>query len=599
MPEALQLTSTFLAVTQQVFFTNLVLGEPMEASLADMFEGCLLYRVYIAIRNVGVDAMLSAVLSSRARTGFRVQGSIPDAAKVKASLVFLQGALLSDTTLLGPLLPPKAARLFDDEAAFEREVAALPIPAMDEVIWAPTATEAHHNVLVALNEIIDAWFPRKGGDGGDVTWRLLPYGSISLGVLTPSSDIDVVFVGPPSVPHDQLFDDGLIQMLEAYPGTSFLRTVADAFVPVIKMEMDGIEVDLAYASVPLRSALPTRPREVGFEDVPFGELGEVYAEIETKRVLNAIKDDYASVASIRGARESGQVLSLMPDPELFRTVLRVVKRWQKVRMLSGSTVCLLGGLSWAIMVGRVCMDVGAGATPEEVLRAFFATYAAWDYPEPILLIPLDHIPTHSANAGIHPWTKAKAKYHRMPVLSPCYPPENTARNVTLSTLFTLKSEFSRGAGIMGDIAAGRATWRDLFARFDFFSAYPGYIHFEMFGSSPAELSDWSGWVMSRIPALASKLEKLGLFIAPSKTLYTPPDVDGADPTASFFIGYARSPSLHPNESTPSQTQVYRVAADWILTLASFPGKTESMHTTASTTKRSKLPVWLRKKKRRR
>lgn len=82
------------------------------------------------------------------------------------------------------------------------------------------------------------------------------------------------------------------------------------FVPVIKMKMDGIPVDLLFVSLDLDSI----PEDIDMLD---------------DRYLRGL--DESSVRSCNGVRVTERILQLVPNQERFRTTLIAVKHWARVR----------------------------------------------------------------------------------------------------------------------------------------------------------------------------------------------------------------------------------------------------------------------------
>ncbi|RKO95522.1 Nucleotidyltransferase, partial [Caulochytrium protostelioides] len=74
------------------------------------------------------------------------------------------------------------------------------------------------------------------------------FGSYRLGVHGRASDIDALCVAPKFVTRDDFFTT-FAEQLRARPECSELGSVPDAYVPVIKMVFDGIDVDITFAQL--------------------------------------------------------------------------------------------------------------------------------------------------------------------------------------------------------------------------------------------------------------------------------------------------------------------------------------------------------------
>lgn len=180
------------------------------------------------------------------------------------------------------------------------------------------------------------------------------------------------------------------------------------------------------------------------------------------------------------------------------------------------SVCLLGGFSWALMVAKACM-VFPGLSAADTLEQFYGLFAHWPFPEPVMLIPLDQIPKSNANAGIKAWTVQAARHHKLPVLSPTHPPENTARNVTASTRRVLQHEFKAAAESLYLIrcaAQPSDLATTLLAPTNLLAVYAKFLVIEMHADTADNLAVWAGYVFSRTPSLIELLEGLGLHVHP-------------------------------------------------------------------------------------
>ncbi len=103
--------------------------------------------------------------------------------------------------------------------------------------------------------------------------RVYPYGSYRLGVYGPGSDIDTLAVAPRHVKGDDFFKSFpdvlkrvVAESIESRePDMQYFTTgitssvkVADAFVPIIKLILNGIEIDLIFASITTLQTIPTK-----------------------------------------------------------------------------------------------------------------------------------------------------------------------------------------------------------------------------------------------------------------------------------------------------------------------------------------------------
>ena len=163
---------------------------------------------------------------------------------------------------------------------------------------------------------------------------MFTFGSYRLGVHDPDADIDALCILPRNVTREEVFER-FPAALQALPGVTCVSSIPDAFVPIIKLECSGICVDLVFA----RLTLPEIPREFA---------------LDAATVLDLVADDVKSVMSLNGCLVCDTILRLVPNPDVFRTVLRAVKCWARRRGVYSNVLGYLGGVNWAILVARVC-----------------------------------------------------------------------------------------------------------------------------------------------------------------------------------------------------------------------------------------------------
>ena len=90
------------------------------------------------------------------------------------------------------------------------------------------------------------------------------------------------------------------------------------------------------------------------------------------------------VRSLNGTRVTDEILRLVPDRDAFRLTLHVIKLWAKRKAVYSNVLGFLGGVSWAMLVARVC-QLYPRAAPATLVEKFFLVYNLWKWPTPVLL----------------------------------------------------------------------------------------------------------------------------------------------------------------------------------------------------------------------
>ncbi|TVU03895.1 hypothetical protein EJB05_50543, partial [Eragrostis curvula] len=219
-----------------------------------------------------------------------------------------------------------------------------------------------------------------------------------------------------------------------------LQPVPGAHVPVIKMRFRGVQVDLVYASVAGHLVVP---RDLDLSS--------------DRSVLRGL--DHATARSLNGVRVADEILRLVPDPASFRTALRCVKHWAKARGVYSNVAGFLGGVSWAIMVARVC-QLYPNAAPATLVSRFFRVFSQWRWAAgpataPLMPVMLRDI-EHDAELGLPVWdarANPRDRTHLMAVITPAYPCMNSTYNVSQATLRILREQIEAGHAACQEIAA--------------------------------------------------------------------------------------------------------------------------------------------------
>ncbi|MFD0265511.1 poly(A) polymerase [Streptomyces sp. NPDC127106] len=185
-------------------------------------------------------------------------------------------------------------------------------------------------------------------------------GSRRMGCALPGADLDLVAALPGTVD----MADVRARVAAALPqAADRIREVRGARVPGLRLGVDGLDVDLVVvATGTVDPARAVQRRE---------ELGEA-AAIALRAVSDA--DAVRGFVGADGPRQAA-----------FAELARQVKAWARVRGLDSAPFGGLPGLAWAVLAARTVREA-ADLSPAELLRAFFATWAAWDWRTPVGLV---------------------------------------------------------------------------------------------------------------------------------------------------------------------------------------------------------------------
>ncbi|CAD7923551.1 unnamed protein product, partial [Amoebophrya sp. A120] len=163
---------------------------------------------------------------------------------------------------------------------------------------------------------------------------------MQLGVVTKSSDIDCVCVVPRHITREHFFRD-LVKRLKQYSEKyriSDIVSAEHAYTPIISMRIEGQAIDLSFARL----------------DVDALDFTAAETNLLDDSVLIGLEEE--SVRSLNGYRTNAAILACVPGENklVFRTALRFVKHWAKCRGLSSNKLGFFGGITWAILVAKVC-----------------------------------------------------------------------------------------------------------------------------------------------------------------------------------------------------------------------------------------------------
>ncbi|KAI8989502.1 Poly(A) polymerase central domain-containing protein [Pilobolus umbonatus] len=326
------------------------------------------------------------------------------------------------------------------------------------------------------------------------------YGSYRLGVNASDADIDTLCVFPRHVSREDFFSN-LLPLLEANDNIQDVTPVVDSFVPVIKFRYRDIHIDLVCARLDSSYV----PDNINLNDP------DIFRNLDER-----------SIRSLNGTRVADDILRLVPNVDVFRTVLRCIKLWATTKGIYSNVLGFMGGIAWAILVARVC-QLYPNACASTVISKFFNIVISWKWPSPVFInTASDGPPT-----PIKPWNPKVNlidRQHRMPVITPSYPSMCATHNITSSTQKIIIGESKMAAEIVSKIMTGTAKWSALFQPHTFFDNYDHYLQIIVSSDNYKDQLYWSRLVEARLRHLLIKLESV------PPVVLVHPFVDGFDKT---------------------------------------------------------------------
>ncbi|KAJ6191403.1 Poly(A) polymerase [Penicillium mononematosum] len=266
--------------------------------------------------------------------------------------------------------------------------------------------------------------------------------------------------------------------------TDPMTPVPDAFVPIIKLELCGISIDLIFA----RLVIPSIPMNL---------------DLKNNDYLRGL--DEREVRSLNGTRVTDEILELVPQQKTFRLALRAIKLWAQRRAIYSNIVGFPGGVAWAMLVARVC-QLYPQATGSVIVGKFFRIMNKWNWPQPVLLKQIEDGPLQ-----IKVWNPKiyhGDRFHLMPIITPAYPSMCATHNISMSTKAVILRELQRGGDMVDKIFMKQLSWHDLFARHTFFTHdYKYYLSITASSKTKEAESVWSGLVESKLRHLVGALDR--------------------------------------------------------------------------------------------
>ncbi|MDX2390507.1 RNA repair domain-containing protein [Streptomyces sp. DK15] len=394
-------------------------------------------------------------------------------------------------------LPEGDTALPGQGAALPRQGTALPGRAAPPLPKRPPQDERQLSVAAVVERVTAAL-----GDGAVVRVA----GSRRMACAPAWADLDLVAL----VPGDPGAGGLRERVAAALPEAERLREVTGARVPGLRLRLGQRDVDLvvvATGGTDPASAVARR-----------AELGGAAAV-----ALSALSDADAVRESVGAERAAFSGLAL------------AVKSWARARGLDSAPFGGLPGLAWAVLAARTVRtapDLG----PTALLREFFGTWAAWDWNEPVELLP-----TGRRGEGPAPVT----------VLTPSEPVRSCTAQVGAGLRDLLVRELYRAWEVLDAEPDG---FERLLSAPPLHRRHAAWAVVTVRGDGPREFEDNLGRARGRLRSLLGALEEAGAADAHA----WPRPFELSDTLARYAVGLGAAP--------PDAGRLEALTAAWCATL---------------------------------
>lgn len=328
----------------------------------------------------------------------------------------------------------------------------------------------HKEIIIKLKYLIRIWIKDLLISKSDLLkntnnifkGELLVFGSLKLDSFTRDSDIDTVCVVPNFINREEDFFQKFYAHLKAEQNITDLVAIPDSNVPLIKLTFCKIKIDILFARLS--------------KNVLSENLEEIL--LSPEKVLQNF-DDEKSLLSINGVITCDLILKCVPNKENFKKTLKYVKLWARNKALYSSLMGYLGGVSWSILVAKIC-QLFPNYEPSKLFEKFFFIYNRWDFDEvPITINSVGNIENKN-----NTYKFIKDKYidkekSCITILTPGFPFQNCAYNVSSNSLTFIKEQIRDAVDLIIKIKQGKNDWKSIFDKYNPFSIFSTFLEFRL------------------------------------------------------------------------------------------------------------------------
>ncbi|KAL4503888.1 hypothetical protein ABPG72_022518 [Tetrahymena utriculariae] len=280
--------------------------------------------------------------------------------------------------------------------------------------------------------------------------KLLTFGSSILGVSSKKGDIDMVCTCPNFIKRNPHFEEELCQILLNNEHVKQLSNIRTAKVPIITFQYKEQDIDISFAQLQLPQLPPTIEEYVS---------DDLLINMEERDIL-----------SLSGRRCNQAIVRSIPNLQNFQITCRFIKLWAQSKGIYENSIGFLGGISWAILVAKIC-QMFPNYEANQLLDEFFYYYSNWDFSNVHVLLN-DYYNQRT------PKQRAITLY--MNVMTACYPEYNSTERVKEITLFIIKQRLHEANElIQKEIKYQYKHYKDLLVNYDFVNNYQVFIEYSL------------------------------------------------------------------------------------------------------------------------
>lgn len=331
------------------------------------------------------------------------------------------------------------------------------------------------NTFLEVKKIVQECVAALGIDAPDI--KLYPIGAYALGMLLADEEVDAVISLPCNVSLNLLLESLRDAIWLGKTGTEIVSASPDGLfaAPGLRCRFQG-----AAASEGLRLKLLLA------HDI---QLPEQRPEALVQ-----------STTGLLARQVSEKLLELVPNQEIFRSLLRFIRCWAKQHGIYGSHAGYLGGQAWAILCAYVCQQ-NPSIEISELIATFFHSLHCYNWSTPLQLQP--------SQADPQPAYQAAGPMQTLTIVLPVGMNLLASSQLTDTTKRITLKELRKGRKAVEEVEQSRADWSSVALKEGwFFQRHKHYLELDFMATNAEVQAQWLNWGMDQIHGLILLFESM-------------------------------------------------------------------------------------------